>query len=133
MLIYCDSMILIYLLDAVGPLHSRAAARLATMHRDGDTPAVSDLTRLECRVRPLRVGAVQTLASMDGFFARGDVLRIPITSAVFDRATFIRARYRFRLGDSLHLAAAVGAGCDRFLTNDSRLAAFADIPVETLP
>jgi predicted nucleic acid-binding protein len=58
---------------------------------------------------------------------------VPITTAVFDRATRIRAAHKFRLGDSLHLAAAVESGCDRFLTNDSRLSACTDIPVEVLP
>jgi predicted nucleic acid-binding protein len=37
------------------------------------------------------------------------------------------------LADSLHLAAAVEGGCDRFLTNDARLSRFPDIPVEVLP
>jgi hypothetical protein len=37
------------------------------------------------------------------------------------------------LADSLHLAAAVEAGCDRFLTNDTRLSAFTALPVEVLP
>jgi len=31
MLIYCDSMILIYYLDVVGPFHVRAGNRLATL------------------------------------------------------------------------------------------------------
>lgn len=39
----------------------------------------------------------------------------------------------YSLADSLHLAAAVEAGCDRFLTNDQRLAAFPDMTVELLP
>lgn len=133
MLIYCDSMILIYLLDTVGPLHLRAVARLAAMQHDGDTLAFSDLTRLECRVRPLRLRAVQTLADLDAFFARPDIHRVPITSAVFDQAAVIRAEYGFRLADALHLAAATGGGCDRFLTNDSRLSAFPDLAVEVLP
>jgi hypothetical protein len=33
----------------------------------------------------------------------------------------------------LHLAAAIEAGCDRFLTNDNRLTTFPDLPVEVLP
>jgi len=52
---------------------------------------------------------------------------------VFDRATVIRATNNFKLADSLHLAAAVEAGCDRFLTNDNRLSVFTDIAVEVLP
>src|SRR5687767_962473 len=45
---------------------------------------------------------------------------VGITTPVFDRATVLRAKYNFKLGDSLHLAAAIKAGCDRFLTNDRR-------------
>jgi predicted nucleic acid-binding protein len=133
MLIYSDSMILIYLLDAVGPWNARAAARIAAMRAAGDTGTFSDLTRLECRVQPLKLGAQKTLADMDSFFGRPDVRFVPITTAVFDRATAIRATFNFKLGDALHLASAVEGGCDRFLTADNRLARFTDIPVEVLP
>jgi predicted nucleic acid-binding protein len=133
MLIYCDSVILIYFLDAIGSFNTRAITRMAAMQAAGDTPAFSDLTRLECRVKPLKLGATATLADFDDFCTRPDVILVPITSAVFDRATLIRANYNFKLGDSLHLAAAILAGCDRFLTNDTRLSAFGDIAVEVLP
>jgi len=133
MLIYCDSVILIYFLDTVGPFNVRAAARMATAHTVGEMAAFSDLTRLECRVKPLKLGASTTLADFDTFFTRPDVRLVPITTAVFDRATVIRATHNFKLADSLHLAAAVEAGCDRFLTNDSRLSVFTDIAVEVLP
>lgn len=55
------------------------------------------------------------------------------STAVFERATAIRAAFNFKLGDSLHLSAAVDGGCDRFLTNDNRLSRFTDIVVEVLP
>jgi predicted nucleic acid-binding protein len=133
MLIYCDSMILIYLLDMTGPFNVRASARMAAMRAAGDVAAFSDLTRLECRIKPLRLGVANILANFDAFFTRPDVRLLPITTAVFDRATVIRAAHNFKLGDSLHLAAAVEGGCDRFLTNDTRLSAFTGIPVEVLP
>jgi predicted nucleic acid-binding protein len=133
MLIYCDSVILIYFLDTVGPLNVRAVSRMAAMRAAGDVAAFSDRSRLECRVKPLRLGAATTLADFDAFFTRPDVRLLPITPAVFDRATLIRAAHNFKLGDSLHRAAAVEAGCDRFLTNDRRLSSFADITVEVLP
>jgi predicted nucleic acid-binding protein len=133
MVIYCDSVILIYFLDAVGPFNVRAVARMAAIQAARDTPAFSDLTRLECRVKPLSLGVLTTLADFDAFFTRPDVRLVPITTGVFDRATVIRATFHFKLADSLHLAAAVESGCDRFLTNDGRLAAFTDIPVDVLP
>jgi predicted nucleic acid-binding protein len=131
--VYCDSTIPIYLLDTVGPFNVRAAARTAAMRAAGDVAAFSDLTRLECRLKPIRLGATKALADFDAFFLRPDVRFIPITTAAFDRATQIRAAHTFKLGHSLNLAAATESHCDRFLTNDARLSAFTDIPVEVLP
>jgi predicted nucleic acid-binding protein len=115
------------------PFQARAAARLAGLSAAGDQVAVSELSRLECRVKPIRLGDAAVLAIYDGFFGRPDVTLVPITAAVFDRATMIRAARNFSLADSLHLATAVAGGCDRFLTNDHRLAGFPDIAVEVLP
>lgn len=133
MLIYVDSCIPIYFFDHTGPLNVRTTKRLAALAAVGDRIAVSDLVRLECRVKPLMVSDSAKLAVFDAFFLRPDVRIVPITTAVFDRATRIRAMHKFKLADALHLAAAVEAGCDRFLTNDSRLSAFTAIAVEVLP
>ncbi|MBI1914935.1 MAG: PIN domain-containing protein [Planctomycetes bacterium] len=133
MLIYLDSVIVIYLLDNTGSFNTRATHRLAALVAAGDRVAVSDLTRLECRVKPIKDGNPAKLADFDAFFTRPDVQTVPISTAVFDRATLIRATHNFKLADSLHLAAAVDGGCDRFLTNDTRLSRFLDIPVEVLP
>lgn len=132
MIVYCDSCILIYLIDHTGLWNQRAMDRLSRLAGAGDFPATSDLVRLECRVGPMQLGDQARLAVFDAFFARTDVRQVSIDSRVFERATTIRARHRFKLGDSLHLAAAAEAGCDAFLTNDHRLAGFADIPVEVL-
>jgi predicted nucleic acid-binding protein len=132
MLIYCDSVILIYFFDHVGPFNTRATNRLAAMALAKDHIAVSDLVRLEYRVQPLRTGDTTKLSIFDSFCSLPDVRLIPITSSVFERATHIRAKHNFKLADSLHLATAVASGCDRFLTNDTRLAAFTDIAVEVL-
>jgi uncharacterized protein len=133
MLIYCDSAVLIYFFDHVGQFQARAAARLAALQISGDRMVVSDLIRLECRVMPLRLHDSTKLALFDGFFAQTNVEKAPLTTSVFDRATVIRAIHGFKTFDSINLAAAVTYGCDRFLTNDTRLARFLDITVEILP
>lgn len=133
MLVYCDSVILMYFFDHTGPFNVRATTRLAALAVTRDRLAVSDLVRLEYRVKPLKAGDTTKLALFDTFCARPDVQVAPITKAVFDRATAIRAAHSFKLADSLHLATAVEAACDRFLTNDTRLSAFTDVPVEVLP
>jgi predicted nucleic acid-binding protein len=133
MRIYSDSVILIYYLEGDASFKARATARLGALWAAGDIVVISDLVRLECRVRPIRLGDATALSQYDGLFARANVERVAITTAVFDRATAIRATSSFSLADSLHLAAAVEGGCDLFLTNDSRLSQFTDILVEALP
>jgi uncharacterized protein len=133
MLIYFDSVIIIYLIDHTGSFQSRAAGRLAAMTAAGDQIAVSDLTRLECRVRPIAAADAVKLAGFDAFFARPDVVKVGLSTPVCDRATLLRATYNFKLADSLHLAAAIESGSVRFLTNDARLSRCTDITVEVLP
>jgi uncharacterized protein len=132
-LIYCDSGILIYWLDQVGPFHLRAEAHMQALLAAGDRIAVSDLTRLECLVGALKRKNAAILAVFDAFFARPEVQILPLTAAVFDRAAQMRADLNFKTPDTLHLAAAIEGGCDRFLTNDARLSRCSDIVIEVLP
>lgn len=133
MLIYCDSGVLIYWLDQVGPFHLRAERRIQALFGGGDGIAISDLTRLECKVGALKRRDVTAVAAFDALFARAEVVLVPLTAAVFDRAAQMRADLNFKTPDALHIAAAIEGGCDRFLTNDTRLSRCTDIAIEILP
>jgi len=133
MLIYCDCGILIYWLDQVGPFHLRAEIRMGALLLAGDHLAISYLTRLECRVGALKRKDTAILAVFDTFFARPEVQLLPLKAAVFDRAAQMRADLNFKTPDALHLAAAIEGGCDRFLTNDTRLTRCTDLMIEVLP
>lgn len=111
MVIYCDSVILMYFFDHVGSFQLRAANRLAAMATAGDRIAISDLVRLEYRIMPLKNADSTKLAVFDAFCAKPEILTVPITSAVFDRAARLRAAHRFKPGDAIHIAAAIEAGC----------------------
>ena len=132
MIVYLDSMIVIYLIEGPGPFRIRARARLAQITAAGDETAISHLIRLECRVKPIRASDASLLADYDAFFNAPALLRFPLPEPVFERATEIRAQYGFKLGDSLNLATAVEHGCGLFLTNDVQLRRFPDIPVDVL-
>lgn len=133
MLVYLDSVICIYAVEGAPSFQARAKARLTAMRAAGDHPAISDLTWLECRVKPIRLGDAAALADMEAFLTASDVVRVLMPTAVYERACRIRAAHNFKLGDALHLAAAVEGGCGLFLTNDYRLSRITDIPVEVLP
>jgi predicted nucleic acid-binding protein len=132
-LICLDSNIAIYFVEQPVGFGPRATARINAAVQNGDQLAISDLTRLEARIGPISKGNSAVLTRFENFFASPTLIRIPLTGPVIDRATLIRAQYRYGLGDSLNLAAAVEAGCQVFLTNDGRLNRFADLAVEVLP
>jgi predicted nucleic acid-binding protein len=83
---------------------------------------VSELTRLECRVGPMRDGDEPLLTQYGRFFALPSVARVPMTTEVFETATSLRAAHGIHTPDALHLAAAIVGGCDELWTNDDRLA-----------
>jgi predicted nucleic acid-binding protein len=131
MKVYVESVIM-YDLDHDGDFQVRAARRMAALYAAGEEIVGSDLVRMECRVDPLRKGDNLRLARFDGFFVRPDVQVVSLTTAVFDRATQVRATYSNKTMDAINLAAAVEAGCSLFLTNDIPLSGFPDITVEIL-
>jgi predicted nucleic acid-binding protein len=71
----------------------------------------------ELLTKPMRDGAdaeVEALAILIGRLE----LR-PVDEALAELATALGSAYGLRAADAVHLATAVGAGADRFITNDS--------------
>lgn len=132
LLAYLDANCVIYFVEQNATWFARVAARVANLHKAGDTLAVSDLTRTECLVGPLLSGNATNLASFQAFFADPSIRVLPLPAAVCERAARLRATHRFSLPDALHLACAIEHGCGLFLTNDAKLARCKDIPVEVL-
>lgn len=129
MRLYLDAAPVIYAVEQVAPFFLVVDARLSTV---GVVRVASDLTRLECRVKPLREGKTDLLRDYDDFFAGIVAEIVALSREVMDHATEIRARYGFKTPDAVHLAAAVAAKCEVFLTNDHRLDRFPDIAIEVV-
>jgi predicted nucleic acid-binding protein len=129
---YLDANVVIYFVERHPTWGPRARGRIAALRAGGDRIAVGDLARMECKVGPIASGDSPLPADFDAFFSSPDVLVLPVTAAVCERAARIRAAERFRPLDSPHLATAVEHGCGLFLTNDAPLARFRDLPVEIL-
>lgn len=127
--IYLDSAPVIYSVEQTAPWAAVVDSRITI---PGIFKFASDMTRMECRVVPIRTSNLTLLADFDDFFRQDVDLVLDITSAVFDRAAEIRAQFGFKTPDAIHLAAAVLAGCDVFLTNDRRLSRFTGITIEVI-
>lgn len=120
--VYLDSCIVIYLIQGTDSIRNTIRNALRG-DPSGNSPRayISALTRLECRVWPLREQATDLLAEFDLFFASRDLRVARLTTAVFELATELRATHGIKTPDALHLAAAIQWDCDEFWTNDLRL------------
>jgi predicted nucleic acid-binding protein len=139
MLVFLDTCIVIYAVEGQAPFQQRAQTHIAALEAAGDHFLISDLTRGECLVHPLGGGDGILFLSYQMFFLSRNLTTRSLTPSIHDRAARIRGHYRYAngriygLADSLHLAAAIEFGCDRFLTNDARLSSFPEITVDILP
>jgi uncharacterized protein len=109
--VFLDTNVVIYLIEKTPDQGPAAAKRVQNLIEQGQRLVVSDLVRMECRVRPLRLNDAVTLSAFNGYFSSEDVDVLTITTAICDRAATIRAQYNFRPMDSLHLAAAIEHSC----------------------
>ncbi|HMV41173.1 MAG TPA: PIN domain-containing protein [Leptospiraceae bacterium] len=89
---------------------------------------VSDLTRMECRVKPIQDNNALLLEEYDLFFSES-VEIVNLTNEVINKATEIRAKYSFKTPDSIHLASAIINESNFFITNDKRLSSFKEIEI----
>ena len=129
MRLYLDAAPVIYAVEQV-PLYVPTVDAL--LSASGTVLVASDLTRMECRVKPLRDGHVDLLKDYDDYFEKAVAEIVVLSREVIDRATEIRAKYGFKTPDAIHLAAAVVSGCNVFLTNDHRLDRFNDMAIEVV-
>ena len=86
---------------------------------DAGTAGVGSVVLLpELLAKPRRDGNRAAESALDSLLARLELL--PLDLAVAELATAIAARYRLRASDAVHLATAVHASADRFITNNQR-------------
>jgi predicted nucleic acid-binding protein len=71
----------------------------------------------ELLTKPLREGAIDELTELGALLGRLDLR--PVDEATAELATALGAAYRLRAADAVHLATAVNAGADRFITNNA--------------
>lgn len=88
MRIYLDSAPIIYLVENITPYVDQLTKQLSS---EDVTQVCSDLTRLECRVKPLRDGETGLLLALDSYFSEIITETVPLTRTVMDLATEIRA------------------------------------------
>ncbi len=122
MRLYLDASPVIFLIEGLEPLREKVRARLRRSTSAGDELVVSDLTRFECRIRPLRARNHVALDAYAAFFASAEVVVDPVSRRAWELAAEIRARHGLKTPDAIHVACAGTLGCDLLLTGDEGLA-----------
>jgi predicted nucleic acid-binding protein len=118
---------------SVEPFHTAVAARLLLHRTDPQSRIItSRLSRLECRVQPLRNAFIRLLEEYDAFFSRERLVLSEVTAAVIERASDLRTRHNFKTPDAIHLATAIEEKADLFLTGDEGLARCTEVKVDVL-
>jgi uncharacterized protein len=130
--IYADANVIIRLIEGNASARTPLEARLLPLRGTGRFLWTSQLSRLECRTKPLRAADTSLLALYDSFFSSLEVEVLPLSIAVVDKATELRAALNVKTPDALHLATAILSGTTAFLTGDKALARCKVIPVEVL-
>lgn len=129
MRIYLDSVATIYLVEKVAPFYE---VILESVSVPRAKIFISEMNRLECRVKPMKVGDQDLLQDYETFFQSQAFKIIGLSRKVIDQATRLRATYNFKTPDAIHLAAAISGRCERFITNDKDLRRCPEIIVELI-
>lgn len=116
--IYLDACIVIYLIEK-HPTYAPKIQNLLNSLSDYRL-AVSPLLHMEVLVKPLREGNTVLVGQYEDFLAQQ--IWLPIPEVIYKQALQLRATYRLKTPDALHLAIARYHGCTEFWTNDDRLA-----------
>ena len=112
---------MIYRFEGEASIAARVDETLSRLQRDDQDSqiAVSDLSRLECRVQPLRDERYDLVLAYDRFFAASSLTVVPLSRLVVDLATVVRVRSSLRTADALQAACCLSLGQPaRFITSD---------------
>jgi predicted nucleic acid-binding protein len=131
--LYLDASAVIYAFEYGSAIRTAVIERIVqTCLAPGGMVVTSQLTRLECRVKPLRSRDAALLAHYESFFALAKLGLLEISNDVLETATQLRADHGFKTPDAIHLASALRVGASHFLTGDARLARCPGIQVEVV-
>jgi predicted nucleic acid-binding protein len=117
-----DTSIFVYFIEADSRFLPIVRPLFVAAHEGRVVLVTTALTLMEVLVMPYRAGDDRLAARYEAFLsAAGGVRLVPIDPGTLRAAARIRATQGARTPDALQLAAALGAGCTSFVTNDRRL------------
>ena len=100
----------------------------------GRPPAVvSALTLTEVLPVPIARKQISFVSNYRNMLSRTrNILSVPVTDKIAESAARLSASYQLRATEALHIATAIDAGCDAFISNDPNLGHIRELRMLTL-
>ncbi len=131
-MIYLDTNVLIRWIEGDSITRTPIETKLAALKSPEPFIITCRLSRLECRVKPLRDSNTNLLQLYEKLFNSEELRLTEIHSAVIERATELRSQFNLKTPDAIHLASAIVEGCQSFLTGDKQLGKITLIDVQVV-
>lgn len=122
MIAFLDACIIIYWVEMAEPYYTTFADKMHRLHEQHGhfTFAASELSLLECRVKPMREKNEIVLKRYQQFFTAKDFSLVPINLSIIHQATELRVNYKLATPDALQAASALSLSDESiFITGDS--------------
>lgn len=122
--VYFDTNVLIYLIENNPIYWDKIVALIAELDALNCEVVTSELTLAECLVKPFAENDKQSQGVYTASIKSSDFLTVkPVTKKILIEAARLRAVFKNKLPDSIHLATAFATGCDTFVGNDKKIKA----------
>ncbi len=132
-MLFWDACAIIYFVEGVRPWADRVVEVVQRLDDGHSGHAVSQLSLLECRIKPLREQNATVLARYERFFSRRDLIEVPMSREIVLEAARIRAACNLKTPDALQAATALSLPApSTFLTNDGVFERVAGLDVELI-
>jgi predicted nucleic acid-binding protein len=132
--VYLDANIFIYLLENhsdFGEICLSIVQSAVDKELDGYS---GDLVLAELLVKPLKDNNARAVKAVKDLFSKETRIELlPHKRSTFETAALLRANYKIKLPDALHIATAIENHIEVFLTNDREIPSIPEITVLQLP
>lgn len=128
-----DSVVFIYLLEEHQTYLDRVRALLDEVQKGKLEAVMSVIGMIEILTGPKKIGRSELAEQYKQIISTFPHLSIVgIDERIVDVSSHLRARYRIRTPDAIHLATALSRGAKTFYTNDEELKKVKELRVEVI-
>lgn len=130
MKLFLDANVIIYWVESTEPFYTRFISIMQSLYvkYPHASFAVSRLSFLECRVKPLKENNRDILLLFDNFFNAHNLLIVELDAHVVNIATHLKSQHLLRTPDALQVACALS-----LLANEEILFITGDIRIKNIP